>query len=226
MTTPNVSPDTKIDLTNCDREPIHILGHVQQFGCLIAVNSDWLVQHVSLNVADLLSLDPESLIGEPLGNVITAEALNDIRARIQRLDGDDAVERLFGLNLLPGSQERFNAAVHISGQSVIIEVEPQRASNLSDYTSYVRPMIDRVRKARSVPELCKIAARQMKALTGFDRVMVYRFGADQSGEVIAEAVSPNIDSFLGLRYPATDIPQQARELYRRNLLRIISNVNE
>lgn len=226
MTTPNVSPDTKIDLTNCDREPIHILGHVQQFGCLIAVNSDWLVQHVSLNVADLMSLDPESLIGEPLGNVITAEALNDIRARIQRLDGDDAVERLFGLNLLPGSQARFNAAVHISGQSVIIEVEPQRASNLSDYTSYVRPMIDRVRKARSVPELCKIAARQMKALTGFDRVMVYRFGADQSGEVIAEAVSPNIDSFLGLRYPATDIPQQARELYRRNLLRIISNVNE
>ena len=226
MTTNTVSPDTKIDLTNCDREPIHILGHVQQFGCLIAVNSDWLIQHVSLNVADFLSKDPEALIGEPLKDIFAPAALQDIRSRVQRLEGDDAVERLFGLDLLTGSDDKFNAAVHISGQSVLIEIEPQRAEMTSDYTSYVRPMIDRVRKAKSVPELCKIAARQMKALTGFDRVMVYRFGADQSGEVIAEAVSPNVDSFFGLHYPATDIPQQARELYRRNLLRIISNVRE
>jgi len=226
MTKNTVSPDTKIDLTNCDREPIHILGHVQQFGCLIAVNSDWLIQHVSLNVADYLSKDPEALIGEPLKDIIAPGALQTIRSRVQRLEGDDAVERLFGLDLLAGSAEKFNAAVHMSGQSVIIEIEPQRAEITSDYTSYVRPMVDRVRKAKTVPELCKIAARQMKALTGFDRVMVYRFGADQSGEVIAEAVSPNVDSFLGLHYPATDIPQQARELYRRNLLRIISNVRE
>ncbi|QYI99941.1 GAF domain-containing protein [Thalassovita mediterranea] len=226
MTRNTVSPDTKIDLTNCDREPIHILGHVQQFGCLIAVNSDWLVQHVSVNVADFLSKDPESLIGEPLKEIIAPDALQDIRSRVQRLDGEDAVERLFGLKLLTGSDEKFNTAVHMSGQSVVIEIEPQRAEMTSDYTSYVRPMIDRVRKAKTVPELCKIAARQMKALTGFDRVMVYRFGADQSGEVIAEAVSPNVDSFFGLHYPASDIPQQARELYRRNLLRIISNVGE
>ncbi|WP_018147616.1 HWE histidine kinase domain-containing protein [Henriciella marina] len=226
MTTPTVSPDTKIDLTNCDREPIHILGHVQQFGCLIAVNADWLVQHVSLNVREFLSLDPESIVGSALSDLITADALRAIRGRVQQLDGADAVERLFGIELMAGSDTRHNIAVHLSGQSVIIEIEPQRAEMTNDYTSYVRPMIDRVRKAKSVPELCKIAARQMKALTGFDRVMVYRFGEDQSGEVIAEAVSPNVDSFLGLHYPATDIPQQARELYRRNLLRIISNVKE
>lgn len=221
-----VSPDTKIDLTNCDREPIHILGHVQQFGCLIAVNSDWLVQHVSANVTDHLGLDAEAMIGEPLTGFFTESGIHEIRTRMQQLDSPDAVERLFGIVLVQGSDQRFNVALHFSGSSIILDVEPQRSKTRADYTSYVRPMIERVRKAKTVPELCRIAARQMRALTGFDRVMVYRFAEDQSGEVIAEAVRPNIDSFLGLRYPATDIPQQARVLYKRNLLRIISNVKE
>lgn len=221
-----VSPDTKIDLTNCDREPIHILGHVQQFGCLVAVNSDWLVRHVSTNVKEVLGLDAEAMIGSPLTAFFSEDGIHEIRTRMQQLDGPDAVERLFGIALLQGSDTPFNVAIHYSGSSVIMDVEPQRANARTDYTSYVRPMIERVRKAKTVPELCRIAARQMRALTGFDRVMVYRFAEDQSGEVIAEAVRPNVDSFFGLHYPATDIPQQARILYRRNLLRIISNVNE
>ncbi|MEM5517909.1 HWE histidine kinase domain-containing protein [Henriciella sp. AS95] len=226
MTNTTVSPDTKIDLSNCDREPIHILGHVQQFGCLIAVNSDWIISHASDNTSAFLELNAKDIIGDSLSDIFDSAALGQIRARLQQLDSPDAVERLFGLSLLPGNDRRFNAGVHRSGPYVIIEIEAGGDDKRTDYTSYVRPMIDRVRRARTVEELCKIAARQMKALTGFDRVMVYRFAADQSGEVIAEAVSPNIDSFLGLHYPASDIPQQARDLYRRNLLRIISNVNE
>ena len=180
-----VSPDTKIDLTNCDREPIHILGHVQQFGCLIAVNSDWLVQHVSANVTDHLGLDAEAMIGEPLTGFFTESGIHEIRTRMQQLDSPDAVERLFGIVLVQGSDQRFNVALHFSGSSIILDVEPQRSKTRADYTSYVRPMIERVRKAKTVPELCRIAARQMRALTGFDRVMVYRFAEDQSGEVIA-----------------------------------------
>lgn len=226
MTFTTVSLDTKIDLTNCDREPIHILGHVQQFGCLIAVTSDWLVCHASKNVESYLGKSAEDLIGQPIAETFEADGLSTIQTRVQQLDSADTVERLFGIQLMSGEDGRFNVGVHLSGRNVIIELEPHNPEQRTDYTSYVRPMIDRVRKARTVEELCAIAARQMKALTGFDRVMVYRFAEDQSGEVIAEAVSPNIDSFMGLHYPASDIPQQARELYRRNLLRIISDVNE
>ncbi|MEQ9314812.1 MAG: HWE histidine kinase domain-containing protein, partial [Henriciella sp.] len=226
MTTNTVSPDTTIDLTNCDREPIHILGHVQQFGCLIAVTSDWLVCHASDNLPDFIGKKAEDIIGDPIADVLSGEGLAEIKTRVQQLDSPDAVERLFGVRLQPGENGRFNVAVHLSGRNVILELEPYRPDQRTDYTSYVRPMIERVRKAKTVEELCRIAARQMKALTGFDRVMVYRFAEDQSGEVIAEAVSPDVDSFMGLHYPASDIPQQARELYRRNLLRIISNVNE
>ncbi|WP_084395638.1 HWE histidine kinase domain-containing protein [Henriciella aquimarina] len=225
MTDNTVSPDTKIDLTNCDREPIHLLGHVQQFGCLIAVNADWIVCYVSRNVTDFLGLDAEEMIGNPIRDYFSEAALHELRGRVQQLDSEDAVERLFGLQLREADEQAFNAGVHISGRNIVIELEPHEASHRTDYTSLVRPMIDRLRKARSIDQLCQLAARQLKALTGFDRVMVYRFAEDQSGEVIAESVSPNIDSFKGLRYPATDIPQQARELYRRNLLRIISDVN-
>ncbi|MGB3625259.1 MAG: HWE histidine kinase domain-containing protein [Henriciella sp.] len=226
MTSNTVSPDTKIDLTNCDREPIHILGHVQQFGCLIAVTSDWLVCHASENVEAFMGRTAEAMIGEPLADLFDEAGLEKIKMRVQQLDSGDAVERLFGVALGEGEDGRFNVGVHLAGTNVVLELEPYSPDHRTDYTSYVRPMIERVRKAKTVEELCRIAARQMKALTGFDRVMVYHFAEDQSGEVIGEAVSPNIDSFMGLHYPASDIPQQARELYKRNLLRIISNVNE
>ena len=135
-----VSPDTKIDLTNCDREPIHILGHVQQFGCLIAVNSDWLVQHVSANVTDHLGLDAEAMIGEPLTGFFTESGIHEIRTRMQQLDSPDAVERLFGIVLVQGSDQRFNVALHFSGSSIILDVEPQRLGEARDLERGLRQL--------------------------------------------------------------------------------------
>jgi len=85
-------------------------------------------------------------------------------------------------------------------------------------------MMTRLDQAVDLAAFFNEGARQVRALTGFDRVMVYRFAADGSGEVVAEACKPGIGSFKGLHYPASDIPAQARELYRRNLLRVISDV--
>src|SRR6201999_1869771 len=81
------------------------------------------------------------------------------------------------------------------------------------------------RKTREVVDLAQEAARQLKILNGFDRVMVYRFHPDGSGEVIAEVAASGLESFLGLHYPASDIPAQARTLYQRNWLRIIADIN-
>ena len=86
-------------------------------------------------------------------------------------------------------------------------------------------MLERIRKTRGMTELAQEAARQLKVLTGFDRVMVYRFHPDGSGEVIAEAAASGLEPFLGLHYPASDIPEQARILYQRNWLRIIADIN-
>ena len=89
----------------------------------------------------------------------------------------------------------------------------------------VRLMVSRIRKTKGITELAQEAARQLKVLTGFDRVMVYRFDPDGSGEVIAEVAASGLEPFLGLHYPASDIPAQARTLYTRNWLRIIADID-
>ncbi len=216
-----------IDLTNCDREPIHILGHVQSFGCLIAVSSDWLIRQASVNVSDHLGLQADELIGSPLNRYLTAECINTVRTRLQLVSkGDDTVDRVFGLTVLPDDPRRFDVTLYRSGQSIVLEFQPENENGPSDQLSVVRPMVDRIQAERDIPSLCQTASRHVRALTGFDRVMVYKFHPDDSGEVIAESVVAGKEPFLGLRYPSTDIPKQARELYRRNFLRIISDVDD
>ena len=228
MPASSVDPDNgdlvqTVDLTNCDREPIHIPGRVQSFGALVSVSSDWIVNHVSANVADYLGLAPDELLGLPLMEVISESAIQTLRSRLQFLGHTDAVERTFGLRLRSGDAP-VDAAIHSSGGSIVIEFERVMSEEEPPYLSHVRPMIDRIGKEGDLDQLCAVAARQFRGLTGFDRVMVYRFGADGSGTVIAESMKRGMEPFLGLRYPASDIPQQARELYRRNLLRIIADV--
>ncbi len=117
----------------------------------------------------------------------------------------------------------FDVAVHFSGQLVVIEAEPASADEM-EASSTVRSMVARLAQADGMTAFLRDGARQVRALTGFDRVMVYRFAEGGDGEVVAEALRPGIDSFFGLHYPASDIPVQARALYLRNIFRVIADV--
>lgn len=217
-------PSGSVDLTDCDREPIHQLGLIQPTGFLIAVTADWIVLHVSANIGRWLGVEPEDLLGHPLSRVITGEALHTIRGRLQVAHINGSVERAFGVHL-SDLAPICDVAVHLSGSTIVIEAEPSEGEGPQDSGSLLRSMIARVQNTRGFDAFCREAARQMRALTGFDRVMVYRFGPDGAGEVIAESAVHGIGSFLGQRYPASDIPQQARRLYERNWLRCIADVN-
>lgn len=214
----------QVDLTNCDREPIHIPGSVQPFGFLIALQSDFTVCMASDNVASYLGREPGQIFQWPLKTIFSDAAIGAIRTRVDYLTGPDATERLFGVTLQDGG-EPFDVAIHFSGAYLVIEAEPSVIEPDVNSGELVRLMLGRVRKTRGITELAQEAARQVKVLTGFDRVMVYRFAADGSGEVIAEVAKAGLETFLGLHYPASDIPQQARALYTRNWLRIIADVN-
>ncbi len=217
-------PDkVSVDLTNCDREPIHILGAIQPVGFLIALTADWLVARVSANIGEFIGKEPADLFGLPLDKVFSPKAVHDLRNRSAILRGPDAVERLFDCALVTDDQ-LFDIAIHFSGGQVVIEAEPASGEH-GDASGMVRSMITRLDQTADFATFFKEGARQVRALIGFDRVMVYRFAADGSGEVVAEAVKAGIGQFMGLRYPASDIPVQARELYRRNMLRMITDVN-
>ncbi|KQP96074.1 HWE histidine kinase domain-containing protein [Methylobacterium sp. Leaf117] len=212
-----------LDLSSCDREPIHILGAVQPFGFLIAVSSDWIVVRASENAAVRLGLLEPDLLGLPLSDLIDGETIHLIRGHLQALRGPDAIDRIFGTPLRPGGTP-YDIALHLSDGAIVMEMEPSVSEHLNA-GNLVRSMVGRLQQTIGFNPFCREAARQMRALTGFDRVMVYRFDPDGSGVVIAESARSSLDPYLGLHYPASDIPKQARALYERNWLRIIADVD-
>ncbi len=213
-----------VDLTNCDKEPIHLLGAIQAFGCLVALSADWFIVHVSENIADFAGQEPDDLLGHAANDIFSAEALHALRSRLQWLQTADTSERLLRVDLF-GDGRHFDISLHLSGPLIVVEAEPSDDADQTDAIAVVRSMMSRLSGAKDLNAFIDLAARQIRFVTGFDRVMVYRFLPDGAGEVIAESRVSSIDSFMGLRYPASDIPKQARALYVRNLVRLIADVD-
>ncbi len=210
-----------VDLTNCDREPIHVPGAVQPHGLLLAFepHAERVVQ-VSENARALLGRDAGGLLGERLEKVLGRSAA----AAVLRLaDGEDVAS--VGVRLdLEGEPREFDAIVHRSDGLVVVELEPAEPAApgaLDGFFSLVRAAIARLQATTAVDQACDVLAAETARVSGFDRTMVYRFDRDWNGEVVAERRVPELAPFLGLHYPASDIPRQARELYRRNPLRLI-----
>ena len=221
-----ISTDTAVDLTNCDREPIHLLGNVQSFGALIAISADWIVQHASTNVDRILGLEAEDLIGRPLGDRLPRDIMQRLSAMIGTATHENSVVRAFGIDLL-GDGRHFDIASHMTDDSFIFEFEPTEREYGHDEMAQVTAMLRKVSNQPDTLSAAQAAAEQLRALTGFDRVKVYRFGPEGDGTVIAEARDEaDTESYLGLHFPASDIPRQARELYKRNLIRLIMDVDD
>jgi two-component system, chemotaxis family, sensor kinase Cph1 len=239
---------TPIDLSNCEREPIHVPGSVQPRGVLIAVSDpDYVVQQASENLADLVGVGWREALGRPLAAVLgvapaeaiarSASAFGDLRERnpveiTLDVDGDPVpVDALLHRTVLRNALAQGEAAA-VAGEppasSLVVELEPARGPRPFSFPNTyqaVRGTVGELNRASSLSELYDITAEAVRTLTGFDRVMVYRYDADYNGEVVAEAKAPGLNSFLGLHYPASDIPAQARALYEKNWIRLISDVD-
>ncbi|MHA7819634.1 MAG: HWE histidine kinase domain-containing protein [Erythrobacter sp.] len=213
----------QVDITSCDREPIHLAGAVQSFGYLVAVSSDWIIALCSENVAEVACRSVDDLLGTLADDLFADSAVHDIRNRLQWLHIGGLNERMFSVDLF-GDDRRFDVAVHLSDELIVIEFEPTLADNAFEPIPLVRSMMAKLDQAKEFDKFLTQAARQVRHVTEFDRVMVYRLLPDETGEVVADACAPDVESFKGLRYPATDIPKQARSLYLLNQLRIISDV--
>lgn len=212
------------DLTLCDREPITRLERIQSFGFLLALSKDWIVVRASANLNHFLGIEWQSAIGVRLDDLIDPEALHTLRNRMAFLVSSQSTERLYGLTLIPG-RSGFDISIHYANALIVLEGEPTSFDSGTDAASLVRAMVTRLSLQKTLEAFHRDAARQIRVLTGFDRVLIYRFDPSGAGEVIAESLTLGLDPFLGLHYPASDIPVQARELYVRNPFRIIADVN-
>nr|WP_321445663.1 HWE histidine kinase domain-containing protein [uncultured Cohaesibacter sp.] len=216
----------EVDLTNCDREPIHLLGRIQKFGFLLATDKNWIVTHVSNNADTFCSIAPADLLGAPASQLLPPDTVHAIRNRLQMLRPHSNVELVYDVAIAESS-DRFDVSVHLMDGHIVMEFEPAGSQNgLSTDVANVRSAINRMSDLDELKALYSHAVRFVNAITGFDRVMLYKFHPDDSGEVVAEVKRTNMESFLQLRYPASDIPKQARALYLKNPIRIIADVSD
>ena len=219
-----------LSLTNCDREPIHLANAIQSHGVLLTFSEvDYIILQVSQNSEQWLGLAPEAMLGQPLTILLNEVQIETIAGCLRA--EFDYVNPL-RLVIPVGEQcQRFEGIVHRTDGVVVLELEPALteedtaveadAVSFFDFYKSVKVPVNRLQQAKTLAELVQQAVITIRELTGFDRVMLYRLAEDGSGYVIAEAKSDHLESYLELRYPASDIPKQAKELYRLNLLRII-----
>ena len=221
--TPATPAEFRVDLANCDREPIHVPGAVQPHGALLALReSDLAVVQASRSAADLLGTPVESLLGKRVEQVLAAADVEPLRRAVSA--GELSDRPLYLLTVHTPAGVSMDAIAHRHDGLVVLELEPagrHEAYSVPQLYQAVQGAIRRVESAASLAAMSDVVATEVRRLSGFDRVMVYRFDGDWNGSVVAEAKRDDLEPFLGLHYPASDIPAQARHLYTRNRLRFI-----
>lgn len=217
-------PDMPSDLTACDREPIHIPGLIQPFGVLAVVRlTDFRIIQVSENTQALSGRPPVDWLDQALTDLIDGESLVRLRESLAR----DALHSLHPMRLSLFGQN-WLAFFHRQHKLLIAEFEPVDARQLHEqgFDSEGELPFDAIYSCENNASLCQLLCREIRRITGFDRVMAYRFDEDWHGVVIAEEknqVYP--ETYLNHHFPASDIPAQARQLFALNRLRMIPQVD-
>lgn len=219
-----------IDLDNCDQEPIHIPGNIQPHGVLLALDLQGHLTHASRNAAGVLPDLPALGDVWPAGAAGTAgpdHILFDAVAAALSDANTGQVTAPFNLEVVLCG-EVFDVAIHTHDDRVLVELERRAdsADDLSAFALLAHRSMGRLRHRKDIATLLDEAVGTIRHLTRFDRVMAYRFHQDDSGEIVTEDCLGELEPFLHRRFPASDIPVQARALYVRNPLRLIADVND
>ncbi len=216
-------PTEPLDMDVCAREPIHIPGMIQPYGVLLVIEpADGRIVQASSTAADLLGVPLQTLLGMPYVQVLEVPEAQPfaVDAHPQHLLHAEA---RFPARAVP-PEHAWVAAWHLYPEQWLVEIEPRDARLMDVTLREALPLLRSIERDPGIDEAAVRAAKGLRSMIGFDRVMIYRFDEEWNGEVIAEARNPELLAYLGQRYPATDIPAQARALYLRNRVRQIADV--
>lgn len=204
-----------VDLENCAKEPIHIIGKSQAHGVILVCDRHNLkILQAGENTLEFFGVSVDELLGNPLSYLLKEQLPQD---HFEELN----VPLEVSLN-----GKKFLILSHLSAESLVLDFEPLEAvQDAFFFQKQLTGILNKFQKARSLEELSGEATKLTRNMFGYDRVMIYRFDEEWNGEVIAESRRDDMDSWLGLRYPATDIPEQSREMFLKHRVRIIANVD-
>ncbi len=221
-----------VNLTNCDREPIHIPRSIQPHGVLMVLTeADLKIVQVSANSLEIFGLAPDELIDRPLADFIDSDRITDIANCLER-NFEHINPLSISIDRVGSPPLNFNGIVHraISGE-IVLELEPLTANTDNTHKEFfhfyhqIKNTLTKIQTTANLSELCNLIVQEIRRITGFDRVMVYRFNEQGDGAVIAESKQDDLEAFLGMHYPDTDIPKQAKHLYTLNWLRLIPDID-
>ncbi|MDO5510557.1 MAG: ATP-binding protein [Weeksellaceae bacterium] len=217
----------QIDLSNCDREPIHIPGKIQSHGYLLAVDKDTHhIEYCSENIDNLLGFNSLYVLGKSIAQLENLEDATTGLAELQALIFEileDGFLGVFTSKILVIGEEEYHTILSYSGNNLVIEFEKalEESIDKNNINHIVRNLVNEA----SFEKVLQEVTSSVKQVIGFDRVMIYQFLEDGTGKVIAEDKNDGVASYMGLHFPESDIPKQARELYVLNKTRLIANVN-
>ena len=221
---------TDLSLFACEKELIHIPGAIQPFGILLTIDPDTLaITNSSENVASLWGVVAPELLGRTFTDFVSPSAIAAVREYLRhpRLKEQSPLRLKLAFSHEGGNDWELYAHENFGIQYLEIEPVSSERANASPLSFHLqlRDAIQALQRAGSLEELCHAAAEQVRSITGFDRVMIYRFDEDWHGEVIAEARSRQVASYQGHHFPASDIPAQARAVFLQNWLRMIPDIS-
>ena len=216
-----------VNVDSCAQEPIHILGNIQAHGILFVLSQkDFTCVQVSSNVEQILGRAPEEYLGKPLAGFLDDEQFKAVQFALSVVDPTE--NNPVKLNLQARHEPvLLDGIVHGHEGFHFLELEPSTAARQTFFLDFYKAVSRATRElqsADSMSRLLQAAAHEFRNITEFDRVMIYKFLPGDEGQVVAESAKDGLGSFLDLRFPASDIPEQARRLYLLNPIRLIADV--
>ena len=216
------------DSAFCGSIPLHLVNMVQPHGVLLTLSKgEFKIVQASENVTQFLCKTIEEILEKPISDFLPAAQYQDMVAKMSQLDNHDRIP--FLLTFSGEKPQHYTAIIHPRDAYILIELEPVSAEDITtsfirlyQQTKYITTLL---KQAQSTADTAQIAVDKIKELTGFHRVLVYQFDPQWNGIVIAQAKEPDMEDFMDLRFPASDVPKQARDLYFRNPYRLIPTRN-
>jgi len=212
-----------VSLENCDKEPVHTPGHIQPFAVMLAIDPELNhVTHCSENIGLIFDYTVAEVLGRSLDDIFNPELLHSLNNTLSLASSHIQRERV---GEWESKGKKVEMWTHFSGDVPILELEIVSSNTLGVTKSImiVRSLLGHLGQIETLQEYLNDAVFGLRNLSGFDRVLLYRFDQNGDGEIKAEACGPNMEPFLGLRFPKWDIPNQARAIMLKLPLRIISD---
>ena len=213
---------TEVNLLNCDKEPIHIPGRIQSYGFLLVCEVNSLnINQLSINSLEYIGISYQNLLNKNLSVLLEIKIIDCINKGV--LKNNFSEINPLKVNI---KNTKFNLIISFANNLLILEFEPfiEDDNLYAHFYHSFNSALTKIQSSRSLKNLFQTTAEEVRKLIGYDRVMIYRFDKDWHGEVVGESKIDSLEPFLGLHYPHTDIPSQARDLYLKNWTRLITDV--